>query len=158
MKNITKEEKKKFWSKVDKTSGCWEWVGSKLNIRQSYGRVTIQNKSLLTHRVSYMFRYGDIPKGMCVCHSCDNPKCVRPSHLFLGTQRDNITDRCRKGRSSTVRGKDSPLSKLTENQVRRIRELYFTGKYTHRALSEKYRIGKTQVARIIKRERWRHVN
>jgi hypothetical protein len=89
----------RFWAKVRKSEGCWEWVGSK--IPKGYGNIGISYrppKSALAHRVSWEIHFGPIPGGMFVCHHCDNPGCVRPDHLFLGTNLDNIRDSESKGR------------------------------------------------------------
>lgn len=98
---------RRFWSKVTKGDGCWEWHGARF--KQGYGILTIGGKSLLAHRVSVELSTGKpIPEGMLVCHHCDNPPCVRPDHLFVGTDGDNVRDCVQKGRNrnqSMTRGR-----------------------------------------------------
>jgi hypothetical protein len=77
----------RLWSKVDKSGECWLWTGS---LAAGYGQIQYKGKMTRVHRVSWQLEYGEIPKGKVVCHSCDNPLCVRPAHLWLGTQLDNI--------------------------------------------------------------------
>lgn len=84
-----------FWKWVDKSGECWLWTGT---TSEGYGRVRHGPKKLLAHRVAYELTKGPIPKGMEVCHSCDNPTCVNPAHLWLGTHRDNMRDAHQKGR------------------------------------------------------------
>lgn len=84
-----------FWSKVNKTSTCWEWSASCSN---GYGSCSFQGKPWRAHRLSYTLTYGEIPSGMLVCHKCDNPACVNPEHLFLGSHKDNFQDMVAKGR------------------------------------------------------------
>src|SRR5574342_284261 len=91
----------RFWARVQKTPTCWLWLGTKRHL--GYGVVRIggtrqKRRSILAHRFTWELMYGPIPPGLHVCHHCDNPPCVRPSHLFLGTQRDNMQDAMRKGR------------------------------------------------------------
>src|SRR3990167_6332282 len=95
-KPIPKEQR--FWRMVYRTDWCWLWLGAKL--KKGYGvfRETCPRRSVLAHRVAYELANGPIPGGKFVCHHCDNPSCVRPSHLFLGTQKDNMADCSRKGR------------------------------------------------------------
>ncbi len=95
--------KQRFWRYVVKTDGCWSWVGAKLP--KGYGRIGAgvgkSKKVLLAHRLSYEIHYGPIPDNVLVCHSCDNPNCVNPSHLFLGTHKNNFDDAKKKGRIAT---------------------------------------------------------
>lgn len=100
----------KFWSRVDKSGSCWTWQGARG--RGGYGRFSLALGTLSAHRLAYTLLVGSIPKGMCVCHRCDNPPCVNPDHLFVGTYRDNIRDMMQKGRRRTRkarRGTDGTL-------------------------------------------------
>jgi hypothetical protein len=97
--------KKDFWEYVQKTDGCWHWLGGKDG--KGYGAYWDGFKVWIASRYSYTLAYGEIPKGLCVLHSCDNRSCVNPSHLWLGTRTDNANDRDRKGRHIvTHRGPD----------------------------------------------------
>lgn len=111
----------RFWEKVDKRGpdDCWEWQGNVL--RGGYGKIEVDKKTQTTHRFSYGLHHGPIPNGMCVCHSCDNPPCVNPDHLFLGTHQDNMTDKMKKGRHRAARGEDVASAKLTAREVSVIR-------------------------------------
>lgn len=124
---IRPPKEERFWEKVDKdgpimphmTTQCWEWqaiVGS-----GGYGNFRVDKKMLPAHRVSYEFSYGAIPDGMFICHKCDNRRCVRPDHLFAGTQKDNALDRESKGRGIYPKGENSARAKLTNAQVMEIR-------------------------------------
>lgn len=87
----------RFWEKVQKGAGCWVWTAS-LN-GTGYGQFSIHNKPVRAHRYAYELLNGPIPAGKRVCHTCDNPPCVRPDHLFIGTAKDNTLDMIRKGRN-----------------------------------------------------------
>ncbi len=117
----------RFWKYVIKRGDddCWEWAGSKKNAKNGYGCIwdNEQKKSRLAHRVSYEIFHGEIPIDKIVMHSCDNPKCVNPKHLGLGTHKLNGEDKANKGRSARniFIGEQNPKSKLTLEQARFIK-------------------------------------
>lgn len=150
----TKEELLcRFWSKVDRGGGCWTWKGATLP--SGHGRLTANQFQLYAHRFSYEIFYGSIPPGMVVRHSCDNPSCVNPAHLELGTQRDNIQDAFRKERMA--RGNMLPQAKVTPRAVRLMRRIRVeTGLY-YTKLGPLFGISATQARRICNRVDWRHI-
>ena len=115
----TTEDRLKHYSKPDPVTGCWVWVGS--TVHGGYGQTTMgDGKPMKAHRVSYLTFVGPIADGLMVCHKCDNPPCVNPDHLFLGTAKDNQRDSIRKDRNA--RGSRHWASRLTEADVAIIRE------------------------------------
>lgn len=157
---MQRTQMERFWSKVNKMDGCWEWVGL-LNRGCGYGRHCYEGKDMKAHRLSYMIHHPltidlqEHPK-LQVCHKCDNPKCVNPSHLWLGTHTDNMRDKQTKGRQSI--GEKHGSVKLTEQQVRDIREKYEKGNTTHRKLADEYGVSKSTISDIINRKNWAHIN
>ncbi len=147
----------KFWAKVEKTSTCWLWRGAIVR-RWGYGMVARDGRARLSHRWSWVLANGKIPKDLCVLHKCDVPACVKPSHLFLGTNQDNVDDMMRKGRHRTnsPKGEDSHLAKLSLRQVKRIKALCASG-VTQRVIAERFGISQSQVSFIHLQKRWRHV-
>lgn len=100
MTNQQRAIAERFWAKVEKTDGCWEWTA--FVHPKGYGMFGVGREARRAHRVSYEIANGPIPDGLCVCHSCDNRRCVRPDHLFLGTNQDNVDDKMRKGRGKNL--------------------------------------------------------
>lgn len=130
----------RFWSKVDKSDYCWTW--NRATNSGGYGKFGVTRRVWkLAHRVSWEMAYGPIPDEGCVLHSCDNPPCVRPDHLFLGSKTDNAADRGAKGRTRN-QGK-----KLTANQVREIRQAIHQGAVQAR-LAEKYRVSSQTITNV----------
>lgn len=133
-------------------NGCLEWTGALKD--NGYGEISIDGKTCRTHRVSYQLFRGAIPNGLFVCHTCDNRKCVNPSHLFLGTNQDNMQDAEQKGRRVILGGEKHFNAKLTSAQVGEIREMRKEGN-TYNAIAAKFGISSQHVARIVNGENWR---
>lgn len=144
----------RFWEKVDKTGDCWEWTAHKN--KQGYGTFHTEG-GYLAHRFSWFLHNGKIPEDLYVCHHCDNPGCVNPDHLFLGTYKDNMQDAVNKGRMADQRGEANGHSKLTKKQVLAIREEYKTGNITQKELAIKYNVSQVTIWMIVTRRTWRHI-
>lgn len=161
----------RFWRFVDKLSspnGCWLWLGH-LD-KRGYGSFTPSRIPIRAHRFAYELVYGSIPKGILVCHNCpngDNPSCVNPAHLFLGTQKDNIQDALSKGVKigwhktgivpiiNHARGEDCGTSKLSESDVRIIRSLATS--MTQKKLAQRFGVRPSAICKVIRRKTWTHV-
>lgn len=153
--SLTPEQR--FWSQVTKSDGCWLWS----NICTTrYGRFHLTpTHRVYAHRFSYELAYGPIPRGLFVLHRCDTPACVRPDHLFLGTDKDNAEDRESKGRGGPrgrARGERQWNHTLTTEQVIQMRERYHAG-ISPSILAKDYGIAKASIYRIINRQSWSHV-
>lgn len=133
-----------FWARVDKSGDCWEWTGPRH--QQGYGLVG--HRSRKAHRVSYELANGPIPDGMLVRHLCHNPPCVRPDHLTLGTQKDNMADMYAAGRGRKATGTRNGNGKLTDAQIAEIRSRYVFRKVTHRMLAAEYGVSESLVSNI----------
>lgn len=152
--------------KVNEETGCWEWT--RYRDKDGYARVTVREKTsrrgYAAHRVMWTLWYGDIPDGLCVCHHCDNPPCVNPEHLFLGTCADNAHDRDAKGRQShgpRNRGQDHPMTTLTDSDVKDIRDAFHNRTYNTRQFfamtGPKYEIKPRTIKAIVYRTNWNHL-
>jgi len=141
---------------INNKTKCWEW--NKPNTR-GYGEYYIGNYRFeRAHRFSYKIYKGKIPKGLCVCHTCDNPKCVNPDHLWLGTVKENNQDCIKKERHKykSHPGEENFRAKLTEKEVIDIREKSLTG-YKPKRLSSLFNICEGQIRDIISYRAWKHI-
>jgi hypothetical protein len=146
---ITEKRVKHFWSRVNKTDGCWEWT---LRPSTPFGYCRY-NKELI-HRFAWRVTYGEMPDGIQVLHKCDNPRCCRPDHLFLGTQLDNVRDMFKKGRAAkrvARRGDDNHWTTIKDAQVKEIIALYESG-MVQRHIAFKFGCSPAQVCRIVNRK------
>jgi hypothetical protein len=141
----------RFWSKVGRRGPdeCWPWLGVVGN--NGYGKFDLWPHS--AHRIMWKLSKGYIPKGRFVCHSCDNPLCVNPRHLWLGTNKTNMADMKKKGRSSM--GERNARAKLTWRKVAQIRRAYDSGESSFRGLAARFEISDSQIGRIVHRQEWR---
>lgn len=148
---ITSEQR--FWKYVNKESDdkCWNWTG--VCNKDGYGCLMVDRSNVRTHRFSWELHFSKIPDGLLVCHYCDNPPCVNPYHLFLGTNKDNIEDRDNKNRQA--KGESHGNTKLTYHQVKEIRRLCNEGKFSQRKIAKMFNIGKTAVGDIHNNKRWK---
>lgn len=154
MRRVSLSER--FWSKVQGDTSCWLWLSTR---RAGYGGFRIHGKYFAAHRVAWMLSCGPIPHGLCVLHTCDNPLCVRPSHLFLGTKSDNRRDCVRKGRAFMPdnRGARCAKAKLTEVKALEVKRLGAEGNLTQREIALEYGIDRSQVSRITHGKRWSYL-
>lgn len=146
-----------FWSRIRRTDACWLWTGHRNN--DGYGSLRRGDKMIKVHRLSWELHFGTIPDGTEVCHHCDNPACVRPDHLFLGTHLDNMVDRDSKGRSGSHlrRGELNGQSKLTASQVQDILRRYAAGNTTHHRLASDFSVSPALISHILSGRAWQHV-
>jgi hypothetical protein len=142
---------------TDKTDpgGCWVWTAYRN--QKGYGQIQVDNHPHRTHRVAWSLANGPIPEGMSVLHSCDNPACVNPAHLHLGTVADNNQERCERGRSYKPIGEANFRAKLTEQQVLEIRTRYALGGVFQRELADEYGVCRSLIGHIITRHLWTHI-
>lgn len=176
----------RFWEKVEKTPGCWLWTGS--CTEKGYGSIGSGGRDgshLIASRVSWELYFGPIPAGLWVLHRCDDPACVRPDHLFLGTAADNTADMVSKGRhahgqtsgpytrpdriargerhgsrtkpESTPRGEHHPSAKLTDEQVLAIRARWTHGGIQQKQLAAEYGVSRGVVSEVLSGKSWRHL-
>ena len=175
---LSPKDEDRFWAKVDKSGGpdaCWLWMASRN--RKGYGGFRIGRRIFKTHRIAWTLANGSIPhdgshNGICACHRCDNPSCVNPAHLFLGTNAQNNKDKESKGRGNPARGDKNGArihpermlrgeaqtnSKLKTEQAIGIRALYDTGRFTQKELADTFNVSRTLISFIINRKAWRHI-
>lgn len=148
---------KRFLNKliIGRKSDCWEWQGSKTI--EGYGRIKIEGVWLLAHRMAWMIdKNEEVPSSMEICHSCDNPPCCNPYHLFLGTHRENMKDMAVKKRSRKHAGSNNGNSKLTEDRVREINRFLAAGGKRKEAAANNG-VCLAVIDRIVNKIHWKHV-
>lgn len=148
------EDDRRFWALVTKSDGCWIWAGSANNKGYGQFHLGVGSRTVLAHRYSWSRSYGPLPP--CVLHACDNPRCVRPDHLFGGTMADNQRDMAKKGRSGQ-RGERSPQAKLREDDIKKIFEMYRTGS-SKNSIARFFSVTPSLVRGVLARRRWAHVD
>jgi len=147
---IETDIRSRFMSFVSKMDNCWEWIGAKHY--KGYGEFSIgMKKKDKSHRISYRLFIGEIPFGKMICHHCDNRGCVNPSHLFIGDALTNNRDRKIKGRNGHNR-------KLTDIQIKEIRKLFSTNKFTKEKLGEMFNISGRHIGHIVRRQSWPNIS
>lgn len=146
----------RFWEKVSigQDNECWIWKGAKIG--RGYGYFRTGKKCTHAHRFAYEYTYGAIPNELKVLHKCDNPLCVNPNHLFLGTNKDNTQDMITKGRrfQPPTKGENNGNAKLSQENIDTIRNLYFSG-VRQKELVKLFGISRSQISKIINFETWK---
>jgi hypothetical protein len=142
-----------FWSQVTKSNSCWIWKGK---MSSGYGYFSHPGGTAFAHRFSYQLHKGRIPKGFFCCHSCDNPACVNPNHLWAGSQSQNMKDMVRKGRGNFL-AHDPHNQKLNAEMVIQIRKLYSRGGVTQKQLGIQFGVSLPTINDVTTRRRWQHI-
>ncbi len=145
----------RFWKQVNKKSDneCWNWVG--YCKRDGYGQIRSKDKRISVHRFSWMIHNGNIPDKICVCHHCDNLKCVNPNHLFLGTHKENTQDMIDKNRHSY--GEKRPNAKLTNIKAKEIKRLCRECQLTQKQIGEIFNVSTATICLINTNKSWKHI-
>lgn len=150
----------RFWRHVQKSDGCWLWTAG--TVRYGYGSLNFYERTTLAHRASWEIHFGAIPDGLYVLHHCDVPACVRPDHLYLGTQADNIRDMIERGRHGSKthpewssRGSDRYNALLDENKVKEIRRL--NGSVSDCELARRFGVTYSTIRLVRIGKNWKHV-
>jgi len=144
----------RFWSRMEKTAGCWVWSG--MTNQDGYGIVKFRHQKqvyvVMAHHLAYFYTNSH-PGKLHVCHHCDHPPCINPSHLYVGTNQDNMTDRNNKNR--TARGEENGQAKLTETKVLQIRQCARDNPLLSlRAIAQKFNISKSAASSVIHYQTW----
>ena len=138
-----------FMARVRCSDGCWEWTGGR--DKDGYGKSGLHGRSMRAHRVIWELTYGPAPTGLYVCHTCDNPPCCRPSHLYLGTHRRNTEDAVARERFRLV----GRRTLLTEAEIREIRHRYRPYVVSGPQLAREYGVSQSTISHIVRNLVWR---
>ncbi len=150
--------KNRFYAKVliPNNDGCMLWAGCLTP--KGYGSFRVKGKDTHASRFSYLLHCGNIPKNLCICHKCDNPACVSPEHLFIGTQKQNVMDMIKKNRQNYAKGSKIGLSKLNEEKVKNIKNLIGEKKLSLSEVSKIFNVSIRNIYKILQGKIWRHVS
>lgn len=154
------EQRERFEKKFNRSEGCWIWTAAKI---KGYGVCRVAKRLWLSHRLSFFLENpSTFDESKFVLHRCDNPACVNPRHLFLGTQADNVEDMIRKGRGKhptgySLKGAENPAAKLTEDQVRWILNTVKTKSLTQSQIARALKVTPCTVHGIVNKRIWRHI-
>jgi hypothetical protein len=140
---------RRFWAKVSKTDGCWNWTAARFNSGAGYGQLWVNRRLVGAHRLSWQIHNGTIPSGLLVLHSCDNKACVNPAHLFLGTLSDNAKDAARK----RLLGRNQKLSPELVIRIRQMRERGMSGTEIGAAIG----ISAAHARKVARGVAWDHI-
>lgn len=153
--NLTDEQLNNFWDKVATSNygnTCWFWQAS--TTKDGYGTFRVGMKIIKAHRISYFLHYGTFDDKLYVLHSCDNPACVNPKHLFIGTQFDNMQDMSKKGRCDN-KGEKNGRAILNKEDVSKIRELHKSKKYKNKELANMFGVALVTIEKIVANKLWK---
>lgn len=152
------QDRLSYWTLTDQNTDCIEWQGARSP--SGYGIINREGKTYRAHRVAWELSRGDIPKGMNVLHRCDNPPCCNVGHLFLGTKADNSKDMVLKGRhrNGLMLGISNPACKLSDEDVRQIKETQSRSKRVGALLARRFGVSKTVINAIKRGELWKHIS
>lgn len=146
-----------FWEQVDKTSECWVWTGNKC--RDGYGKIKVRSKTVRAHRFSWELHFGPVPNGKFVLHNCpsgDNPSCVNPGHLWLGTNQDNVDDMFAKNRQNKAKGEKHGLQKYSTEVIQEALRRRKAGEKICR-IAESLGISASHMSGICRGRYWSHL-
>lgn len=156
---VTKENINNFWKRVEKTDNCWIWRGG-VNSR-GYGNFAFRKNGKVinnrAHRFAYILSEGKVPLNLMVCHKCNNPLCVRPDHLYMGSGSDNVQDAIISGLWNPPQGEKNGMSKLTEKEVRKIRKMFASGNYYQKELANIFGVMRENISQIVNKRSWAHI-
>jgi hypothetical protein len=167
---MTNDPWTRFWSRVRIGDGCWLWMGH-VSKRHGYGKTSVDDRTRQAHRVAWALERGPIPEGLCVLHRCDNRRCVRPGHLFLGTKAENTADMVAKGRQARgdrhfaranperlnpVRGERQWNARLNDTAVVEIRSRLRSGQ-TQQSVATRFGVSQSTIGRVARGVNWAHV-
>ena len=153
----TFEERLEGSYQVD-AAGCWLWTGTKTS--RLYPRLAFGGGIVEVHRAMLQHLYGPLPPWLYACHKCNVPSCINPDHLYLGTPKDNVRDCIEAGRFKPVvqpKGIDHPRARLTESDVRLIRDIYSQGNSTQKELGQRFNVRSCTISAVVNKRNWRHI-